>query len=66
MTKADIATHVYEKLGFSKSESSSTVEHSFAIVKSWLTGGESLKIWAGELDREKEEGEKRKEPADRR
>ena len=44
MTKAGIAAHVYEKLGFSKSESSSTVEHFFAIVKSWLTGGENVKI----------------------
>ena len=44
MTKADIAAHVYEKLGFSKNESSGTVEHFFAIVKSWLIGGENVKI----------------------
>jgi integration host factor subunit alpha len=44
MTKADIAEHVYEKLGFSKSESSSTVEQFFAIIKGWFTEGENVKI----------------------
>ena len=44
MTKADIIVHVYEKLGFSKRESSNTVEHFFDIVKSCLTNGENVKI----------------------
>ena len=44
MTKADIITQVYEKLGFSKRESSSTVEHFFDIVKDYLTNGENVKI----------------------
>lgn len=44
MTKADIIAHVYEKLGFSKRESSNTVEHFFDIVKGCLTGGENVKI----------------------
>ena len=44
MTKADIIAHVYEKLGFSKRESSNMVEHFFDIVKNCLTGGENVKI----------------------
>ncbi len=44
MTKAEIVAHVYEKLGFSKRESSNTVEHFFDIVKSCLTNGENVKI----------------------
>ena len=44
MTKADIIAHVYEKLGFSKRESSNTVENFFEIVKSCLTNGENVKI----------------------
>ena len=44
MTKADIIAHVYEKLGFSKRESSNTVEYFFDIVKSYLTNGENVKI----------------------
>lgn len=44
MTKADIIAQVYEKLGFSKRESSSTVEQFFDIVKGCLTSGENVKI----------------------
>jgi integration host factor subunit alpha len=44
MTKADIIAHVYEKLGFSKRESSNTVEYFFDIVKNCLTGGENVKV----------------------
>jgi len=44
MTKADIAAQVYEKLGFSKSESATTVEQFFDIVKSCLTSGQNVKI----------------------
>lgn len=44
MTKADIVGQVYEKLGLSKRESSSTVEHFFDIAKGSLTKGENVKI----------------------
>ena len=44
MTKADIIAQVYEKLGFSKTESSSIVEHFFDIVKTCLTEGTNVKI----------------------
>jgi integration host factor subunit alpha len=44
MTKADIIAHVYEKLGFSKRESSNTVEQFFEIVKGCLTNGENVKV----------------------
>jgi integration host factor subunit alpha len=44
MTKADIIAQVYEKLGFSKRESSNTVEHFFEIVKDCLTNGENVKV----------------------
>ncbi len=44
MTKADIIAQVYEKLGFSKRESSSTVEQFFDIVKSSLINGINVKI----------------------
>ena len=44
MTKADIAAQVYEKVGFSKRESSSVVEHFFDIVKGHITNGENVKI----------------------
>jgi integration host factor subunit alpha len=44
MTKADIITQVYEKLGFSKTESSNTVEHFFDIVKACLTEGTNVNI----------------------
>jgi len=44
MTKLEIVTTVYEKLGFSKRESSEIVEHYFAIIKDSLIGGENVKI----------------------
>lgn len=44
MTKADIITQIYEKLGFSKRESSNTVEQFFDIVKGSLIMGENVKI----------------------
>ena len=44
MTKLEIVTTVYEKLGFSKRESSEIVEHFFAIIKDSLIGGENVKI----------------------
>ena len=44
MTKLEIVTTVYEKLGFSKRESSEIVEHFFTIIKDSLIGGENVKI----------------------
>ncbi len=44
MTKQEIVTTVYEKLGFSKRESSDIVEHFFRIVKERLVQGENVKI----------------------
>jgi integration host factor subunit alpha len=44
MTKQEIVTTVYEKLGFSKRESSDIVEHFFRIVKEHLAQGENVKI----------------------
>ena len=44
MTKQEIVTTVYEKLGFSKRESSDIVEHFFAIIKKSLAEGENIKI----------------------
>ncbi len=44
MTKADIVSEVYEKLGFSRREASNTVEHVFDIVKSYLVNGENVTI----------------------
>jgi integration host factor subunit alpha len=44
MTKQEIVATVYEKLGFSKRESSDIVEHFFTIMKKNLAGGENIKI----------------------
>ena len=44
MTKVDLINGVYEKLGFSKSESSEIVEQFFEIVKNSLIQGENVKI----------------------
>jgi len=44
MTKQEIVSTVYEKLGFSKRESSDIVEHFFTIMKRNLAGGENIKI----------------------
>jgi integration host factor subunit alpha len=44
MTKQEIVTTVYERLGFSKRESSDIVELFFRIVKQRLAGGENVKI----------------------
>ena len=63
MTKADIIAQVYEKLGFSKSESSTTVEHFFEIVKSCLSSGENVKISGlGNLIVRKKKGRKGRNP----
>ena len=44
MTKADIRAQVYEKLGFSKRESSGVVERFLAIIKRCLAVGTNVKI----------------------
>jgi integration host factor subunit alpha len=44
MTKADIVSGVYEKVGFSKKEAVRVVETIFDIVKEALERGEKVKI----------------------
>jgi len=44
MTKADIIEKIYEKVGFSKKESSELVELVFDIMKSTLEQGEKIKV----------------------
>ena len=44
MTKADIIQSVYNKLGFSKRDSSRIVESVFDIIKENLSNGEKIKI----------------------
>lgn len=44
MTKADIVERVYDKVGFSKKESSELVEMVFETMKSTLEKGENVKI----------------------
>jgi integration host factor subunit alpha len=44
MTKQEIVSMVYEKLGFSKRESSDIVEQFFKIIKNNLAQGENVKI----------------------
>jgi integration host factor subunit alpha len=44
MTKQEIVSTVYEKLGFSKRGSSDIVEHFFSIIKKSLSEGENIKI----------------------
>lgn len=44
MTKADIVEKVYQKIGFSKKESSELVELVFGSLKATLERGEKVKI----------------------
>lgn len=44
MTKADIIEQIYEKVGFSKKESSEIVELVFDTIKETLERGEKIKI----------------------
>ncbi len=44
MTKADLVTNLYEKVGLSKKESSMIVEQIFEIIRSCLEKGEKVKI----------------------
>lgn len=44
MTKADIITRIYEKVGFSKKDATDVVEATFDIIKGCLEHGEKVKI----------------------
>ncbi len=44
MTKADIVEAIYEKIGFSKKESSEIVELVFDTIKETLEKGEKIKV----------------------
>jgi integration host factor subunit alpha len=44
MTKAELSTRVYEKVGITKKESATIVEMVFETIKSTLAEGESIKI----------------------
>jgi integration host factor subunit alpha len=44
MTKADLVESIYEKIGFSKKESSDIVEMIFDTIKGTLEKGEKIKI----------------------
>ncbi|MDX1386105.1 MAG: integration host factor subunit alpha [bacterium] len=44
MTKADLVESIYEKIGFSKKESSDIVELIFDTMKGTLEKGEKIKI----------------------
>jgi len=44
MTKAEIITRIYEKIGFSKKDATDVVEATFDIIKSCLEKSEKVKI----------------------
>lgn len=44
MTKAEIITRIYEKIGFSKKDATDVVEATFDIIKGCLERGEKVKI----------------------
>lgn len=44
MTKAELIAQVYERVGFSKKDSSELVELIFEMIKASLTNGEKIKI----------------------
>ncbi len=44
MTKIEIVTNVYEKLGFSKRECADIVDKFFEVIKETLADGENVKI----------------------
>jgi integration host factor subunit alpha len=44
MTKAEIITRIYEKVGFSKKDATDVVEATFDIIKGCLEQGEKVKI----------------------
>lgn len=44
MTKAEIITRIYEKVGFAKKDATDVVEATFDIIKGCLERGEKVKI----------------------
>src|SRR5262245_18268660 len=44
MTKAEIITRIYEKIGFSKKDATDVVEATFDIIKGCLEKGEKVKV----------------------
>ena len=67
MTKQEIVATVYEKLGFSKRESSDIVEHFFTIIKKKLAEGNNVKISGlGNFVVKEKRARKGRNPADRR
>ena len=66
MTKQEIVSTVYEKLGFSKRECSDIVEHFFSIIKKSLSEGENIKISGLGNFVVKEKKARKGKPADRR
>ena len=44
MTKAEIITRIYEKVGFSKKDATDVVEATFDIIKGCLERGEKVKV----------------------
>jgi integration host factor subunit alpha len=44
MTKAEIITRIYEKIGFSKKDATDVVEATFDIIKTCLERSEKVKI----------------------
>ena len=44
MTKAEIITRIYEKVGFSKKDATDVVEATFDIIKACLERGEKVKL----------------------
>ena len=44
MTKTEIITRIYEKIGFSKKDATDVVEATFDIIKGCLERGEKVKI----------------------
>lgn len=44
LTKADIVEHVYEKVGFSKKETSEVVDSIFELIKEHLEQGKKVKV----------------------
>jgi integration host factor subunit alpha len=44
MTKADIISRIYEKIGFSKKDATDVVEATFDIIKVCLEKGEKVKV----------------------
>jgi integration host factor subunit alpha len=44
LTKADLAEHLYEELGFTKRESKEIVEFFFEVLRAALEAGEAVKL----------------------